>query len=64
MNKYIVAYISLHDNVMTQELIEASSEFEAAKIKLGTEAWGDEENLEQLKVSAFDMHSMISVYQI
>ena len=39
---------------MTQELIEASSEFEAAKIKLGTEAWGDEENLKQLKVIFLD----------
>ncbi len=64
MNKYIVAYISFHDNVMTQELIEAPSEFEAAKVKLGYSPWGDEETLEHLKVSAFDADCMISVYQI
>lgn len=64
MNKYIVAFISFHDNELTQELIEADSEVEAVKIKLGETLYGDETTLEELKSLAFDCESMISVYKL
>lgn len=64
MNKYIVAFISFHDNELTQELIEADSEVEAVKIKLGETLYGDETTLEELKSLAFDCEAMISVYKL
>ena len=64
MNKYIVAFISFHDHVLTQEIIEAKSEFDAAIIKMGPTLFGDETSLEDLKSLAFDCDSMISVYKL
>lgn len=64
MNKYVVAFISFHDNVLTQEIIEAESEFQAALTKMGESTFGDEETLDDLKQLAFDCDSMISVFKI
>lgn len=64
MNKYVVAFISFHDNILTQEIIEAESEFEAIKAKLGTDCYGDEQSVEELKSLAFDCDCMVSAYKI
>ena len=64
MNKYVVAFISFHDNVLTQEIIEAESEIAAAKQKMGETLYGDETSLEEIKSLAFDCDSMISVFKI
>lgn len=67
MNRYIVAFISFHDNILTQEPIIASSELEAAQLKLADE-YGDIQmhfqSLKELQSQCFDMDSMISVYKI
>ena len=64
MPKYVVAYVSFHDDVLTQEIVEASSEFEAIKNKLGEILYGDEETVEHLKQLAFDHDSRVSAIEI
>lgn len=67
MNKYVVAYIDFHSNVLKQELVLGSSELEVALLYLGANDSGDYSevtSLEELKCLCFDMDSMISVYQV
>lgn len=66
MSKYVVAFISFHDNILTQEVIEAESEFDAIKKKMGEILYGDETTVEELKCLAFDFDCdcMVSAVQI
>ncbi len=72
MNKYIVAYISLFENVLTQTLVEATSE-RAAMLKYLEEHQDinfDEQELlaaegaDQIVDYCFNMDSHISVYKL
>lgn len=63
-NKYVVAYISFHDNVLTQEIVEGSSEVEVAKSVLDISEVDEYSTIEQVQAYAFDSDSMISVFKI
>ncbi len=75
MNRYIVAYINNFDNVLSQTLVEADSEYEAAIQYL--DQFQDIEfeegelrhskrftELEVLQETMFNMDANISVYKI
>lgn len=64
MIPFVVAYISFHDNVLTQEKVWAKSEFDAIARKLGDTLYGDEATVEELKSLAFDMDCMVSAIRI
>jgi hypothetical protein len=64
MALYVVAFIRFHDSVLTQEIVEANSEFEALKNKMGEMVYGDEETVEHLKQIAFDCECMVSAIKI
>lgn len=67
MNKYIVAYINFHDNILTQEPVSAMNEYSALEgllLSKGIEPYEDLKSEEDLKSLAFDCDSMISAYKI
>ena len=67
MKRFIVAYITFHDNVLHQESIMAATPFAAALRYLQVHDSGEYDeidSLDALKSLCFDMDSMISVYQI
>ncbi len=72
MNKYIIAYVSLFENQLTQTLVEATSErdamlkYLAAKqdIVFDEQELLDLEDVDSLVEKCFDMDSNISVYKL
>ena len=67
MNRYIVAFISFHDNVLTQEPMNAMNEYSALEgllLSKGMEPYDDLKSVEDLKDFAFDCECMISAYKI
>lgn len=72
MNKYIVAYLSLHYNVLSQTEIEATSERDAMikylarfeDITFTEQDLLSMEDAESIASTCFDMDSFISAYQI
>lgn len=64
MKKYIVAYISFFDNVLTQEVVFAESEYNAILSKLSLDSDSTPSSVEELKQLAFDMDCMVSAIQI
>ena len=66
MNKYCVAYISFHDNILTQEIVIAGSEKEAVIKALGLEECFPTEgtSIDEAQNNAFDMDIMFSVIQV
>jgi hypothetical protein len=66
MNKYVVAYLDLNQGDLKQELVEASSRFEAMVSYLGwtKEDLGDTRTCDQLEEAVFNMDSYISVFEI
>lgn len=66
MNKYIVAFIDFHSNILKQELVESDTELNAAfeYLKFDSGDYSDVDNIDELKELCFTMDSMISVYQI
>ncbi len=72
MNKYIIAYVSLFENQLTQTLVEATSERDAMLKYLAAkqDIVFDEqellglEDVASLVEKCFDMDSNISVYKL
>ena len=66
MNKYCVAYISFHDNILTQKTVIAGSEKEAVIKAFGLDCCFPTEHttIEEAQNNAFDMDIMFSVIQV
>lgn len=64
MSKYVVAYISFHDNELTQQIVEAESEIKALQQVMGETIYGDETSVAEIQQFAFDCDSMVSVIAI
>ena len=65
-NQYVIAFISFHDYVLKQEVIEADSEVEAAIAYLhkNSDCTSDCATMDEIKEACFDVDCMISVCQI
>jgi len=67
MRKFIVAYLSFFENNLTQEVIWAETELEAASKKLSCAGYdypiADYETLEDLAKELFNSDAVISVYE-
>lgn len=68
MRKFIVAYMSFFDNNLTQEVIYAHTELEAASKKLSSEGYDyhteDYKTLDDLAKELFNSDAVISVYEV
>ena len=67
LSKFVIAYISFHDNVLTQEVVEAYNEYSALEgylLSKGIEPYEEIKSVEGLKSLCFDMDSMISAIKI
>ncbi len=67
MKQYVVSYISFSNNELISEVVQSTSEFEAAKAYMernGHEVYDDLFTLEKLKSFAFDCDAMIHAIEI
>lgn len=67
MKRFVVAYISFHDNELVQYIYLAEDEYSALKnfmIINGMEPYDDLETVESLKQFAFDCDSMVSAIEV
>ena len=67
MAKYAVAFISFMDNVLTQEVVEATNEYSAIEgymLSKGIEIYDDHKSVESLKELAFDCDCMVSAIKV
>ncbi len=68
MKRFVVAYMDLFNNNLTQEIIKSNSSMGALWTKLVNQGWDMSgtrfENEEELKQFAFDCDCMVSAYEI